>query len=1017
MRGGPQESEIQTALPPLHFNDVITLPGTTDTNRKGPEGAERATESLTQPWRYEGVCWYQRDVVFPDSWQGKRVTLTLERTKYTQVWLDGQPLGENRLICTPQEYEMTRSAKPGRHTLTIAVNNLRLPPFGADAHQTSNNTQGNWNGIVGKIFLTPTDSLSIDDAQVYPDAPHRKIAVRLSLQNAGSHRQIATVVLRAKGPGVSGKAVKTIDIECAPGQTSAQAELDLGSKAALWDEYQPNLHLLTVTLDGDNIQDAKQVQFGLRDFKTSDHQFTINGKTIFLRGRHDGCVFPLTGHPPMDVQGWLAYFRTCREYGLNHVRFHTWTPPEAAFEAADQMGFYLQPELPFWGTFDEHASAALKPEAEAILRRFGNHPSFVMFSMGNEHWSVESVLAKLVGDLKALDSRRLYVRGTNAFSSLGRPGENDDYLITADVHDAKGRNIRVRAANNGTENRGHVQTGPANTLVTYDEATATTELPVVTHEMGQYTTFPNYAEIKKYTGVSRPYNLQEFEKKLTDAGMRDQNVAFGKASGILATLCYREEIEACLRTPKHGGFELLDLLDFPGQGTALVGILDAFMDSKGLIRPAEWRQFCGPVVILAKFGQYVWPQGDTFTADIDVSQYAAHDMMGSTVSWTLKDSKGAVIEAGKLPAVDLARGGLRSVGRLSIPLNQAGQMSLGLRIDGSKVLTSYPLWVYGPTPDAMPSNVKVVTGFDQSALQTLATGGRVLLVCDSRPLARSVGAGFATDFWNFPMFHNKPGTMGILCDPKHPALHGFATEFHSDWQWTNILLASQPLVLDSLLPKGERAMVQAIDNYERCHNLGLVFEVKVGKGRLLVCAADLLGLSPTHPEARQLLNSLVSYAASDRFLPRVTVSPEALTNLFRVVLPNDGWKATASSFDDNWKGYSPQQMVDGNESRGWRAASGSSAPQWCQIDFPMPLDLNGGEITWGAPGAKYLVQYTTDGVTWETLTDQRENSLTGARHELRFTAKAAKAVKILISAWPGPGAVSVAEVRFYAPGN
>jgi len=367
---------------------------------------------------------------------------------------------------------------------------------------------------------------------------------------------------------------------------------------------------------------------------------------------------------------------------------------------------------------------------------------------------------------------------------------------------------------------------------------------------------------------------------------------------------------------------------------------------------------------------------------------------------------------------------VRPIGDLAIPLasltNLAvpAQLRLELSLAGTPITTSYPLWVYPSSVDtAPPSAVKVVRSFDATARNALAAGERVVLVCDGRrPLAWTVGGGFASDFWNFQFFHNKPGTMGLLCDPASPALAQFPTESHSDWQWFQLTLHAQPLILDTLMPAGDHPIVQVIDNYDRCHKLGLVFEARVGPGRLLVCATDLQTLGAERPEARQLLASLLAYAGSDRFNPRTAMSVEALRELFRATIPMAGCKATASSFEESWQNFTPPQLIDGNESRGWHADPHASSNSWCQIEFPKPTDLHGGEILWDEdkPGYKYIVEYSTDGTRWERLCDERENTFRGARHRLAFTAAGVRFVRITISAVPYDHAPAINEVRFYS---
>jgi beta-galactosidase/beta-glucuronidase len=155
----------------------------------------------------------------------------------------------------------------------------------------------------------------------------------------------------------------------------------------LWsDEYCESVHLV-VSLhraepsenEGDvTLVDSENLTTGLRDFRATPDGFTINGRKVTLRGKHEACVFPLTAHPPMDRDSWMRYFRIYKEWGLNHMRCHTWTPPEAAFEAADELGIYIECELPIWWGLDFKDPKQfdyMVKLGRAILDDYGNHPS------------------------------------------------------------------------------------------------------------------------------------------------------------------------------------------------------------------------------------------------------------------------------------------------------------------------------------------------------------------------------------------------------------------------------------------------------------------------------------------------------------------------------------------------------------------------------------------------------------------------------------------------------------------
>lgn len=434
-----------------------------------------------------------------------------------------------------------------------------------------------------------------------------------------------------------------------------------------WSEYQPALYFLLYQIDE---QDNGFVSFGMRKFCADGTRFTINGKPTMLRGKHDGMIFPRTGYAPTDVNEWIRILQMAKDYGINHYRFHTCCPPDAAFTAADLLGIYMEPELPFWGTiaapgeegYQEAEQQYLIALGDQMLDAFGNHPSFVMFSLGNELWGSSERLGEILRHYKARDSRRLYTQGCNNFQHFPLVLPEDDYFVG--VRLSKERLIRGSYGMCDAP-LGHVQTDRPSTMHQYDtiifpeqkedadrEAAEEIEIqygtgvkkvkvsksaggliptkPVITHEIGQYEVYPNFREIEKYTGPLKARNFEIFRERLAAKGMLSQAEDFFQCSGALAAACYKEEIEAAMRSQYVAGFQLLDLQDFSGQGTALVGMLDAFMESKGLITPEEWRMFCSDCVLLAQFPSYTLISGEMFTAKVSMRTVLPQD---GTVEW------------------------------------------------------------------------------------------------------------------------------------------------------------------------------------------------------------------------------------------------------------------------------------------------------------------------------------------------------------------------------------------------
>ncbi len=867
--------------------DQIRLPGTTDEAHTGSRNEARETGRLTRVFPYLGAAWYQRDFEVPETWKNRHVVLVLERTKSSRLWVDATAIGSQDSLVAPHRYVLP-SLAPGRHQLTLRVDNAEHAPLG-DPHQISDQTQTNWNGVIGKIGFSVTSQVWIEDVQVYPDAARRRVRVRVEVGNASGRPAPSSLTLTSS----AGSPVNQ-PFEVTGERAVAEMTYELGDSAKTWDEFSPALYTLAVSLTaapsrsaGRRLGDRREVRFGLRDFSArGDTQFRINGKTIFLRGRADNCVFPLTGYPPMTVEGWLRVFRIAKAYGLNHHRFHTWTPPEAAFEAADRLGVYLQPELPNWAAYGEKAhDDFLRAEGERLLRTFGNHPSFVMLSLGNELGGNQEARAAFVKHFREIDGRHLYAEGTNNWVPYVPPG--DDYFASFQV-----RGKKVRGSFGSVDKPlGHIQTGPPSTMHDYRDVIAGVTVPVIGHEIGEYQTAPDFREIAKYTGVVRARNLETFRERLEKHGMLDQADDFFRASGALAVRCYREDIEAALRTPGFGGFQLLDLQDFPGQGTALVGILDSFLDSKGLIEPAQWREFCSETVPLLLMSKRTWTRGETFTARAEVAHYGPADIADAVVTWTLVEAAtGRMLASGQLPGTRVPQGSVTGLGEIRVPLSDAtapAKLRLELALTDTAFRNSYDVWVYPDAIDTAPGPVVVSRSFEE-ARKALASGARVLLLPEPDTLNQSIEGMWASDFWNWGMFRSlalerkmgvAPGTLGILCDPKHPALADFPTDSHSDWQWFNLLQNSRALILDGM-PAGYRPLVQVIDNYERAHKLGAVFEARVGGGELLVSSIDLIG-QQDKPEARQLMHSLLRYMNSERFAPATEMDEALLRSILR----------------------------------------------------------------------------------------------------------------------------------------
>ncbi len=881
---------------------------------------------------YVGVAWYQRDVEIPAAWRGKRVVLTLERPHWeTRLWVDDRQVGTNTSLSTPHVYDLGTALAPGRHTLTIRVDNRLIVDVGAWAHSVTDHTQGNWNGIVGQIEMrcdpppwVASDGLvTFDDLQVFPCVARKSAKVRMHVVNrTGQAVKVEITLSPAPGNNVTSAPPcpqHRMEALIAPEGSTVEAECQLGDMAYPWDEFSPSLYSLSARLDGrwgGGLQiDTKDTTFGLREISTEGKQFMLNGHAAFFRGTLECCIFPLTGYPPTDVASWKRVIGACKAHGLNLIRFHSWCPPEAAFVAADELGFYFQVECAVWSDPGEDKALGewLYAESERIVRAYGNHPSFLLLTHGNEPHGKnrDEFLAGWVNFWKQRDPRRLVTSGS-AYPQL-------------------------------PENQYHVyypSRGPHGWLgKDYRQDVQSLSVPVVVHEMGQWCVYPNFDEVRKYTGPLKPKNFDIFRDSLAEHGMLDQWRDFLYASGKLQALCYKEEIEAALRTPGIGGFELLDLHDFPGQGTALVGVLDPFWESKGYITPAQYRRFCNTTVPLARLLKRVWTTDETLCAEVEVAHFDPTPLENAVATWKLVSARGKTLAQGEFGPRAIPLGQGSRLGRVEVKLAQldapqAAKLVVGLK--GTPFENDWDVWIYPAKPEAeAPTDVLVTQRLDAAALARLEAGGRVLLL-PSRLGREHPRLGFEPIFWNRYMFNTQGRqTLGLLCDPRHPALAGFPTEFFQDWQWDEIVTRAHGMVLDAL-PKGLRPIVQVIDDWNTNRRLGLVWECRVGAGRLLVCSADLSEGLEKRPAARQLRASLVSYVAGKGFNPKIEVGKADLERLLEPAqgskLVKLGARVIEADSEDSANGNVAAHAIDGDPDTIWHT-------RWQPSNDPMPHHL------------------------------------------------------------------------------
>ncbi len=843
-----------------------------------------------QPKRhYVGAAWYQKSIDIPDSWKDKQVTLNLERCHWgTTVWIGDKQVfrrSTHDALGTAHRYDLTPDLKPGRQVLTLRVDNRMLINVGLNAHSISDQTQSAWNGVVGDISLQARPRVYIQEIQVFPNLAKNSARVEVVIANPRQLKALdAELILSLESPGTDGfakpfakKSYSGTELE-----TIVVAECRMGSSPFLWDEFNPRLYGIKAELRSSAGQSQLATHFGMREVRTKGSQIYVNGKPVFLRGTLESCIFPLTGYPPTDLDSWLKVMRQVKNFGLNHVRFHSWCPPEAAFLAADREGVYLQPEASLWASINgKHKADWAGEEARKILSSYGNHPSFLMMSIGNEMHVKKGILDRMLREWKQ-DSRHIYTGGCNR-----SPDISDEYDFI--VNRGRGKNARVRYQSGWPprpKNSLFTSMAPQTTL-DWRRGVESARLPILSHEIVQRCSYPDPLWQNKYSGSFIAGYLDIAKDQLRARGMTEQVPSFVELSGRWQVQQFKEEIEAALRTRKMAGFQLLDIHDFPGQGAALVGVLDAFWDEKGYVTGEQFRQFCSPTVPLARMQKRVWLSNETFQASIEIAHFGPERLKGVTPHCLILDSNGHQVFSQALATCDIEIG------------NGIGLGSLSLGLDGLKAPAKYRLvtrvgehenswdfWVYPAKLQAVPAkDIVIVTELSDARYEELEAGAKVLWVPAHSRIRGNIPQCFSSIYWNGPYTNGgESNTLGMVLDPSHPVFRSFPTDKTTNWQWWELLVTARPMILDEWgskvsWPKSYKPLIQPIDDWNVNRKLALLAEVAVGDGKLMICSMDISGNLNKRFVARQLRSSLLNYMNSSNFNPKTQLRKKTLLGI------------------------------------------------------------------------------------------------------------------------------------------
>ena len=860
----------------VEFTREIRVPGAWQAQGVGePKGALRHD--------YAGTAWYRRTVPVPQAWSGKSVRLRIGGAhRYTTLYVNGRKIADHRGFSAPFSFDITDAIRPGEENVLALriVNPGEVPLEGPREQKPINPTGmlnyiGNWGGIYGNVELQATDPTWIESVYIRPDVERSlaRFAVTVRTREGGGYAGDVRVSI-----GSRDERRTSVRVE-AGGRTEVEVVVPV-TNARLWSPDQPYLYSAAITLQqGRRERDRVEERFGMRQLQTRGNVLLLNGKPLYLRGYGDDNIEVLTGFPPAERATYVERLRQARSFGFNTVRFHSMTPAEEFFHAADEVGMLVMAELP--AAYTQYVlphKEFLREELESVVLAYRNRPSLLSIAFGNEF----------------------------NLSWLGTDAERKQFLETVEDYYRLAKSLHPDGV--VLSNDGYVMR-PTDMVSHYGPGLP--DLPVVKHEFGEYyCSLPDISLLDRFTGVYMPEWLKVKQRWVADNGLGSEYAGYVRNSQRLQQLGRKFQIERVRQKQDITGYHYWLIVDFPGgtgEGDSWEeGWFDYFWQPKG-IEPRDGQTINSavlPLIGTSVKDRTLW-NGTGREVDVIVSNYGERDLRDAPLSWRAV-ADGQTIASGT-ERINVPMGKVQKVAQVTVKAPaDANARKLELVVDVDNAHTNswsfwsfprnallgstdapvystlkwagvgrlYPFLQEGAPKD--PSALLITPVLDEPALQHLRDGGRVWLMTERGQTAARAEVAF------FPAAGGALGT--VVRD--HPAFRGFPTEGFADLQFFNLLDGAVPLPLDrwtgGLVPimSGIRTTAGFLSKSKDLSRVGYVFDAKVGKGRLLVTTLRFRAhFDEAYPEAIYLFDRLLRYATSPDFAPKAEPDEQALRAL------------------------------------------------------------------------------------------------------------------------------------------
>jgi hypothetical protein len=862
--------------PHTSFPSSITVPGAWQ-----QQGFGKPSAMLRH--QYSGVAWYRKAVSVPETWKGQSVILRIGGAhRLTRVFVNGIDFGEHNGFNAPFSFDVTRAIKSGKSNLVdLRIDDPAMPVAVDPLRQKATLPTGmlnyiaNWGGVYGDVTLEARDHTHIDSVLISSDTAKRIASFDVSVVSNKPRR----ISVRVSIPGT-----QPVTSELTIGTTrTAEATVEVPlPNAPMWSPESPSLLTATIQVirNGTEVDSIKK-RFGFRQISTRGNVLLLNGKPIYLRGYGDDNIEVLNGFPPASNSVCIDRMKLAKSFGFNAVRFHSMTPPECYFEAADEVGILIMAELPaaytqfFFGQRD-----FLRGELRSTLLAYRNHPSLLSLAFGNEfnmRW------------LKTDADRKSMQESLREFYEIAKKLAPATLIMSNDGFDIR----------------------PTDMVSKFDPKPL--DRPTILHEFGDYyDSLPDIGSINKFTGVIRPVWLENKKRWVTSNMLQDSYSKYLKNSIRLQQIGRKFQIERARSKNWITGYDYWLLVDFPagsGEGDAWEeGWFDYFWHPK--VSPEEGRELNSAVLPMIDAGvedRSLWNDSEK-KIGVSISNYGDGPIRDNVLAWTL-DSDEQPIRSGAINAVNVDLGSVSQVGNLvlrapaderphklelvvtlktsqktysnrwsfwSFPKMQSLAAPAVPIIATAGVASknlSYP-WLHSMSAEVSPNAVVVTDRLTDAVRAHLRHGGKVVWMMTE-----------AASVKGLPFLPASGGAVGTLIK-QNGELGNFPNDGFCDLQFFNVLDGASPISLDAwpaeLTPviSGIRTKSAFLSTQKDLSRVGYLVEVNADGGKMLITAPGMWKhLDSAHPDVVYLFDQLLRYTSSQKFEPKLTIPTELLNSL------------------------------------------------------------------------------------------------------------------------------------------